>query len=212
MSKVLAVAKSEYANAVRSKAFLAGVFLMPVLMFGGILVMSTVKDQVDLRDRRFTVVDRSGRLWEALEAAARQRDEEEAFALDESGGRKQVQPRFLPELYRPAEGTNGGDGNGGHVELELSDRVRSGDVFAFLVIDPGVITQVEGEPAAISYYTETPTFQDLQAVQGFVTYGYAGDNPQDPQLALAPDASWDGEDVLADLRVSQAVLEFVQGN
>lgn len=158
MDKVLAVAKSEYANAVRSKAFLVGVFLMPVLMFGGILVMSTVRDQVDLRDRRFAVVDRTGRLWDAIEQAAEQREEQEVYEVGEDGTRKQVQPRFVPERYAPQDDGDGGESS---VELELSDRVRAGELFAFVVIDPGVITQEPGQPAEISYYTETPTFQDL---------------------------------------------------
>jgi hypothetical protein len=59
--------------------------------------------------------------------------------------------------------------------------------------------------------TDGPTFQDLEAVEGIVTYGYEGEASEDI-LVLAPDASWAAEAVLADLRVSQAVLDFVLEN
>jgi len=56
------------------------------------------------------------------------------------------------------------------------------------------------------------TFQDLQAVAGFVTYGYdAGDSGR-PHVSLAPGASWDGEDALANADVQEQVRRFVLGN
>jgi hypothetical protein len=56
--------------------------------------------------------------------------------------------------------------------------------------------------------TDEATFQDLQPVVGTITYGYAGESSTDT-LSLAPEAAWDGEDVLADSAIAQQVLEFV---
>ena len=52
MNKVWRVAKNEYLNLVRSKAFLVSVFLMPVFSGGAIAVQTLLGDRVDLRDRR----------------------------------------------------------------------------------------------------------------------------------------------------------------
>ena len=54
MDKVLAIGRAEYLQAVRSKAFLIGLFLMPVLMGGSLAFQVMLKDQVDLRDRTCT--------------------------------------------------------------------------------------------------------------------------------------------------------------
>ena len=59
MRKILIVARREYLAAVRTKAFLIGLLSMPVMMFGSILVQMMLKDQVDLADKRFAVVDRT---------------------------------------------------------------------------------------------------------------------------------------------------------
>jgi hypothetical protein len=59
--------------------------------------------------------------------------------------------------------------------------------------------------------TDEATFQDLQSVVGTITYGYAGESSVDA-LSLAPEAAWDGGDVLADSAIAQQVLDFVLDN
>ena len=66
MSKVWRVAKTEYLNLVRSKAFLVSIILMPVFMGGAITVQTLLENRVDLRDRRLAVVDGTGRLLAGL--------------------------------------------------------------------------------------------------------------------------------------------------
>ena len=142
MRKVWRVARTEYLNLVRSKAFLIGVFLMPVLMGGAIALQALVGDKVDLRDRRVAVLDRTGTLLATLEEAARFRNE---HGIRKDG--VQAAPRFVVEDAADAD------------VASLSDRVRGGDLFAYVVIDEGVIAGDEG--AEISYHTQTPTFRDL---------------------------------------------------
>ena len=60
MRKVLAVARTEYLNAVRSKAFIIGLLLMPVLMGGAIVVNEFLEDRVDVEDRKIAVLDHTG--------------------------------------------------------------------------------------------------------------------------------------------------------
>lgn len=52
MSKVLSVARFEYRNAVQSKAFIAGVILMPIFAGGALIVQAFVKDKTDLSTGR----------------------------------------------------------------------------------------------------------------------------------------------------------------
>jgi len=142
MSKVPRVAWNEYLNIIRTKAFLISLVLMPVLMGGAIAVQALLQDKVDLSARRFAVVDESGGLLVALQRAADTRNSHGIYSRD--GGRKQVRPRFEPEAAEnDAE--------------RLSGRVRSGEIFAYVIIGAGVIAG-DGE---VAYHTGTPTYQDL---------------------------------------------------
>jgi len=144
MRKVWRVARCEYLNIVRTKAFILGVVLMPFFMGGTLVVQKLLADKQDVSDRRFAVVDRTGRLLPALQAAAEQRNVHAIFDGDE-----QVKPRFRasPAADDPAA---------------LSARVRSGDLFAYVVIGAEVI---EGDgkaaDAQVAYHTGTPTYLEL---------------------------------------------------
>ena len=151
MSKVWRVAKTEYLNLVRSKAFLVSVFLMPVFMGGAITVQTLLEDRVDLRDRRVAVVDATGRLLAGLEQAAGNRNEVEA-----TKGGERVKPRFV------IEGASGD-------EVALASRVRNGDLFAYVLIGGGVLGP--GPDAEVTYHTQNPTYEDLPRWLGNVING-----------------------------------------
>jgi ABC-2 type transport system permease protein len=70
MRKVLVIAGREYRAAVRSKAFLVTIVLMPVLMGASVVVQVVFKRLEDTGEKTFAVVDRSpgGRVAEALVA------------------------------------------------------------------------------------------------------------------------------------------------
>jgi len=61
MTKTMVVAIREYLSAVRTKGFVIGVILMPLLMGGGVIVQKFTQDIVDLRPKKCAVIDRSGR-------------------------------------------------------------------------------------------------------------------------------------------------------
>ena len=67
MNKILVVAKREYTAAVRTKAFLVSLLLMPILMFGGIFVQNQTRKLADTNTYKVAVLDRTpgGRLAEA---------------------------------------------------------------------------------------------------------------------------------------------------
>src|SRR5438067_37697 len=59
MRKTLVIAWREYFAVVRSKAFLISLVLLPVMMFAPGVVQQATSKVMDIRDRRFAVVDRT---------------------------------------------------------------------------------------------------------------------------------------------------------
>ena len=157
MNKIFAVAKAEYKIAIRSKAFLIGFFLTPLLMGGAILAQKFIGDHVDTTTRKCAIVDRSGFLYPILETANTEREKTDVFELSDDGTQKQVRPKFLLEEYNET-------GSREETEIELSQRVEDGELFAYLVIDKDVLSTERNTAASghiLAYHTETPTFNAL---------------------------------------------------
>src|SRR5215467_2225722 len=70
MKKIGIVASAELGMLVRTKAFIVTVLLMPVLVGASIIVQTVMAKQVDVAPRRFAVVDRTGKLYDAIAQAA----------------------------------------------------------------------------------------------------------------------------------------------
>ena len=97
MNKILRVAITEYLNAVRSKAFIIGIIMLPVFMFGGILVTNLAKNKVDLKDRRFAVLDHSENLYSVIATKAKDRNERDVFDWSSGTRGRQIRPAFIAE-------------------------------------------------------------------------------------------------------------------
>jgi len=156
MHKTIVVAIREYMVSVKTKAFLIGLMMMPLMMGGSFIVGALMEGRVDTKDKRIAVVDYTGRLFESLESAARQRDEVAIFQ-GEGAARKQILPRFVLERVE----TGGLDMP--RLSLQLSNRIRKGDLMAFVLIGPNVIDAGSGTgPATLDYYSNTPTYNDAR--------------------------------------------------
>jgi ABC-2 type transport system permease protein len=140
-NKALIVAVSEFTTLTRSKAFLVGLALMPVIMGIALGVQKFTRDIVDTKDRRFVVVDRSGVLYPAIATAAEQSN---AGAFE---GGTQKTPRYLPsqESFSPDDQA---------ARAVLSDRVRKEQVYAFVEIPADVVDP--GSNASLTYYSNHP--------------------------------------------------------
>ena len=153
MSKTWIVAYCEYIRAVRTKAFIIGVALMPVLMGAGLIMTAIMEAVVDIEDRHFAIVDRTGELYAALEARLDSRNAEGVW--DEEHPEVQTDHRFL--LEEPAvAGTNGAA-----PEMALAERVRDEELIGYLVIGADVVHGKEGGDVEIAWHTETPTYNDI---------------------------------------------------
>ncbi|MGJ3242834.1 MAG: ABC transporter permease [Opitutales bacterium] len=168
MSKVFAIAFSEYRQFVYTKTFLFLLILSPLLM--AVIVGATLMAEAsrDLTDRRFVVVDRTGgEVLENLESLARTRNEEDIFTRIEDLPGTQQQARFIP--VRPARagisprqvaGRNGEDA----LLVKLSEAVRRGEYAAFIIIEPWALDPVavrQSEEPAYRYFAENLTYQPL---------------------------------------------------
>src|SRR5579872_6454849 len=99
MRKVLVIAARDYNAAVRTKAFLIGLLIMPIMMGGSLLMQWLLQGFHDTKDKRFAVVDRTPdrKLLPVIEAAAELYNR---TALHDDKG-KQVEPRLVIEPVGP---------------------------------------------------------------------------------------------------------------
>jgi len=153
MRKTLRIALREYGETVKTKGFLIGIALAPVLMSGSIIVMVVFENRVDVRDKRVAVLDHSGVVAGALAEAAARHNAEEIF--DKETG-DQVRPAFHVEVVVPG-------GDLAARRLALSDRVRDKELIAYVEIGPEVLHPGEDpEAARIGYHTENMLYEDFR--------------------------------------------------
>jgi len=154
MRKTLVVAMREYQAAVKTKAFIITLILMPVFYGGMIGVQLLLRDKVDTADKRIAVWDRSGQLYDSIVEAAEKRNATEIFRGDAAEGR-QIGPRFLVE--RVEDPTQAPE----KMALGLSERVRKKELFAFIIIDPSAVDGGTAEHGPVQYHSNSPTYDDL---------------------------------------------------
>ncbi len=130
MHKVFRLAKREYLAAVKTKGFIIMLVLMPVLMGGSAIAMYLFRGQVDTKDKRVAILDRSGVVTDMLLKAVEERNA--AAVFDKETGKK-IQPAYIFEVLEP-------DTEDAQTQrLELSNRIRRGELHAFLEIGPNVL-------------------------------------------------------------------------
>ena len=133
MTKMFVVAGSEFGTLVRTKAFIISVLLMPVIVGAAIALIQVTEDAEDLKQRRFAYVDYSGVVGPALQA-----EKHEQF----------VPVEITPDGRSPEQ-----------LQIELSDRVKREDLFAFVEIPADVVSPASA--AQVRYYSDHPSYESL---------------------------------------------------
>ena len=153
MRRTLRIAKREYLATVRTKGFLVGLVVAPLLMGGSLIAIALLKGHVDTTDKRIAVVDRSGLVTSALAAAAEERNAREV--RDAKTGRR-VKPAYVVEAVEPGAYPDA-------QRLELSERVRAKRLHAFVEIGPGIL-HPRADPAAarVEYHAESASLDDVR--------------------------------------------------
>lgn len=148
MQKTLIIAQSEFTTLTRSKAFAIGLLMMPILMGVAFGAQRFTKDTSDRGDHRFAVVDRTGVLYDAIQAVAL-----------EWNGRAPADSSVVTGRYLPERAPVAPDDD--QARAKLSDRVRAGDLYAFVEIPADVL-----QPSATShilYYSDHAANRTLPA-------------------------------------------------
>lgn len=137
MRKVWTIACREYGAMVATKAFLATITLMPILMFGGIVVASRLKDVEETDDKVVVVADGSGALFADLEQAAAARNtrfvKSKSEISDSDESRLTVGAHYVLRQHSQQE-LDAGE------RLALSNQIRKGDIAAFVEIPADVMS------------------------------------------------------------------------
>jgi ABC-2 type transport system permease protein len=167
--KVLTIAKRDYIATVRTKAFVFGLVIAPILFGGGSIGMSLLNGKPDLKDRHVAIIDHTGVVADALVSAAREKNARELF---DPKTHRQIAPRYVFEVIAPAANNAS---NAKDQLLALSDRVRGNGLAAFLEIGKYALrppkpagdsvqgTGEETDPdASVSYYTNAGGIDEMR--------------------------------------------------
>jgi ABC-type Na+ efflux pump permease subunit len=145
MNKTLIVATREYLSAVKSKGFIIGVILMPLLMSAGFIAQKVTSQIADTNTYAVAILDRTegATVSAALLAANEKRSADGVFeeVKDEQTGeitRRQTKPTFDLQILAPAPRSDPAAVD--LQRLELSEQTRSGKLLAFVEIGENVIT------------------------------------------------------------------------
>ncbi|TAK16814.1 MAG: ABC transporter permease [Acidobacteria bacterium] len=148
MNRIFIVAQSEFLTLVKTKAFIIGLLLMPVITAGAIGFQIYAQKHSDRDDHKFVVIDHTGVLFTPLQTAAN------AFNAKNGEGATRTGPHFVPEAAAaPADADA--------YRLALSEQVKQKQLFGFVEIPAGVVDPNVEKAPSIQYYTETPSYDRL---------------------------------------------------
>src|SRR5262245_27142132 len=145
MHKMMIIAVREYLAAVRTKAFIISLIVMPILMGGSAFMQWLLSDFHDTGPKTFAVVDRT--------------PGEQLFEKIKKIAEEYKNPPFKIEQVAPSEKSD-------EQRAELSERVRKGELFGFLDIGAEVLepptSEVDDDKHRIRYQSNRPTNQTFQ--------------------------------------------------
>ncbi len=181
MRKIFVIARREYLAAVKTKGFLISLVLLPVMMSIGVIGQQLGKKFSDVSMRRVAIIDRSPgeAVFDVIQARVKTYNAAEIF----DGEHRTVRSPFTVEKISPADASDLEKVN--EQLLELSDRVRSGQLLAFVEIGDDMLEPAtSGAPSTatpstnsaapdmsrlIQYTTNRPTYRDFyQLLSGAV--------------------------------------------
>lgn len=155
--RILLIAKRDYVATIRTKAFIIGLVVAPILFGGGFLGIALMQSKPDIKERRIAIIDRTGVVAPAVIQAAQEQNAKDLF---DKTTHRQVQPRYVFETSPPAP-----DPKLQH--LRLSERVRHEQLYAFIEIGPTVLdanppaaNHKDSDPGPVATYTNEGGFDE----------------------------------------------------
>jgi ABC-2 type transport system permease protein len=157
MYKIWLIAKRDYIASIRTKAFLFGLIIAPLLFGGSFIGLAIMKGHSDLRLRHIAIIDHSGAVAASVVEAAEHASERDLF--DKTTNR-QVKPRYEFEVVAPD------DRDAVSQRLALSERVRRGDLFAFVEIPADALlpsqTARSAEDVNANWYSKEGSIEETR--------------------------------------------------
>jgi ABC-2 type transport system permease protein len=135
MQKSLAIAAREYNAAVKTKAFVISVVLLPVMLFATAILRHFTEHLADTSDQRYVFLDHSTRseVSDYLSTAIDKRNQDG------------IHPRWLLDRIQATETTD-------QLKSKLSDSIRRGELAGYI--------EIVGN--TIFYHSNTPTYLDFR--------------------------------------------------
>jgi|JI9StandDraft_1071089.scaffolds.fasta_scaffold07419_6 ABC-2 type transport system permease protein len=131
MNKIFVIARREYMAMVATKTFLVTLFMMPILMFGGLILIPTLSKITGGQKRSIMIVDGTGKLGETLKVAANARNE--ALAQNKKASEAESRDPTNAEDIFELELVDASTLND-EKRLAWSDDIRNGKLYAFVEI------------------------------------------------------------------------------
>ncbi len=165
LNNIMIIAVREFKEMVKTKAFIIGAILMPVLLvafFGFSILLQTEEPE---GEKKMAVVDYTGRLFDRLADEVRKRNDFKKPSDEAAPGEEPDQQgedlhkmKFRLQSVLPGERTRD------DIIKDLTARVTDNELFAFVVIGSDVVAD-ETKGAAldgrVEYFTNSPTYDDL---------------------------------------------------
>jgi len=155
--RILLIARRDYLATIRTKAFIIGLVVAPLLFGGGFLGIALMQSKPDIKERRIAIIDGTGVVAPAVIQAAQEKNAKDLF---DKTTHRQVQPRYVFEILPPAADPK-------LQRLALSERVRHEQLFAFIEIGPTVLRGApqatddkDSKPGPVSTYTNAGGFDE----------------------------------------------------
>jgi len=160
--RILLIAKRDYLATIRTKAFIIGLVVAPILFGGGFLGIALIESKPDIKERRIAIIDGTGVVAAAVIEAAQDQNAKDLF---DKTTHRQVQPRYVFETLRPARDPR-------LQRLALSESVRRQRLYAFIEIGPAVLDPAppdnpsgdtatkDSKPGPVATYTNEGGFDE----------------------------------------------------
>ena len=190
MNKIWVVACREFWAMVGTRAFLATLLTMPVLMFGGLFLMPTLNKISGGRERTIRIVDGTGRIAPTLVTMAEQRNQMLNRQRNKEGSLRNALSSMDPDLYRIE--LLASKSLDAETRLDWSDAIRNGSLYAFVEIPESLFDPASIETA--SYVGQDSAVSEArQWMQGIIDaivrverFKVLGLNSEKVQLANRP--------------------------
>jgi len=153
LHRILLIAKRDYVASVMRKAFLVGLVIAPLLFGGGLFGVALLRVTDGNKDKRIAILDRTGVAAPAIIKEA----DAKSTVLASFGDGPNIQGHYVFENV-PVE-----DGNPIDQKLALSNRVRRGDLFAFVEISPEALHPAKNAETSIALYSNAGGIDPTQA-------------------------------------------------